>query len=305
MTIKIITHVMPWEIDSFLLTSHTLKQSSFLLNGVDKIIVEPTLNLSSYIIKWDESKIPKEFFIDKYKSIKKMYNWCDVIFNLYDGDSNYGFINAERHAYNNSDGIDGFMYIHPNIHFHKTLLPTMLSFINHVKDKYFMITTEVHKMWDESWDEITNKKYIKKQYDSCYNFDPYELDFVIEENIVTNNIFLDKVHNYKFAGWFDFINTNLAKIIDIPEDWTGYLPWDSYRMALLSNYKSITNRNDFIQYIIRNQIVFNRLNTIGNNEYIKILKINDTKLESKIKFENNMLAYVTHGLDLLLSKNIS
>ena len=73
MNIKLIYHIMPWEIDYALLTFTQLKKSSYYLNSEDKIYIDTALNLSDYIIDWDNSKLPKEFFIEKYKTISKLF----------------------------------------------------------------------------------------------------------------------------------------------------------------------------------------------------------------------------------------
>jgi len=45
MNIKIMMHIMPWEIDHALLIANKLKQSSFYINSNDKIYVDTVLNL--------------------------------------------------------------------------------------------------------------------------------------------------------------------------------------------------------------------------------------------------------------------
>ena len=60
---------MPWEIDYALLSYTQLKKSKYYLPEDVNITVEPVLNLSSYIIDWDNSKLPKEYFIEKFNTI--------------------------------------------------------------------------------------------------------------------------------------------------------------------------------------------------------------------------------------------
>ena len=56
MNIKIKIHYMPWEVDYALLQFMQLKKSSLNLYPEDKIYFHIGLNLSSYIINWNESK---------------------------------------------------------------------------------------------------------------------------------------------------------------------------------------------------------------------------------------------------------
>lgn len=69
MNIKILTHLMPWEVDYALLQFIQLKKSSQYISSEDKIYIDVALNLSSYIINWKESKLPKEFFINKFNTL--------------------------------------------------------------------------------------------------------------------------------------------------------------------------------------------------------------------------------------------
>ena len=62
--IKITYHIMPWEIDYALMTFLQFKKSKYYLNSEDSIYIDSYLNLSDYIIDWDKSIIPKEFYIN-------------------------------------------------------------------------------------------------------------------------------------------------------------------------------------------------------------------------------------------------
>ena len=66
MQYKVFTHLMPWDIDYALLMLNQLKKSSYYLTGEDKVKLDIKLNLSSYIIDWENSKLPKEFCKEIY-----------------------------------------------------------------------------------------------------------------------------------------------------------------------------------------------------------------------------------------------
>ena len=48
MNYKIISHLMPWDLDYALLSFTQLKKSKYHLNNDDKVYIDVTLNLSSY-----------------------------------------------------------------------------------------------------------------------------------------------------------------------------------------------------------------------------------------------------------------
>jgi len=75
MVTKITYHMMPWEIDYALMSFTQFKKSKYYLDPNDRVKIDTFLNLSNYIIDWDNSKLPKEFFIQKYKDLQNLL--CD------------------------------------------------------------------------------------------------------------------------------------------------------------------------------------------------------------------------------------
>ena len=76
---------MPWEIDYALLSFSQFKKSKYYFSNEDNINIETVLNLSSYTIDWNNSKLPKEFFIEKYNQISNLltdYNHIKKIYNI-------------------------------------------------------------------------------------------------------------------------------------------------------------------------------------------------------------------------------
>ena len=59
MKVKIIYHMMSWEIDYALLSFSQLKKSKYYLPDNIDITIDSVLNLSSYNINWNTSKLPK------------------------------------------------------------------------------------------------------------------------------------------------------------------------------------------------------------------------------------------------------
>ena len=63
---------MPWEIDDALLMMNKFKQSSYFLQKGYNIYLDTALNLSSAIIDWKTSSLPKEYFIKKYNILDNL-----------------------------------------------------------------------------------------------------------------------------------------------------------------------------------------------------------------------------------------
>ena len=105
---------MPWDIDYALLTFEKLKKSSYYLNSEDTIYIDTALNLSSYIVNWEESKLPKEFFIEKYKTISKLLDWAKHKPFIYEGDELYGHLDLQKSSTNSKKFIAAQTQISPS-----------------------------------------------------------------------------------------------------------------------------------------------------------------------------------------------
>ena len=250
MNIKIIYHIMPWEIDYALLSFTQLKKSSYYLNSDDNIYFDIALNLSSYSINWKESKLPKEFFIDKFNSLIKLLDWANVKPIIYEGDKLWGHLNLEKLRIESH--IDYYISICPDMWFHEHLLYYLIESAKQIKDKYFIITPEIHKLWDHTWDELVNDKYQNVSYNNWNKSDIFEIQNTVNS---LDEPYLKQTNNFKWAGWFDLYSKNfIEELIPVPEEWDGYGPLDFYSM-LCSDIakKEGVNVNE---YVLKNQIIF-------------------------------------------------
>jgi hypothetical protein len=246
MNVKIKIHYMPWEVDYALLQFMQLKKSSQHLS--DDIYFHIGLNLSSHIINWNESKLPKEFFINKFNAALKMLDWAkDVNVTIYEGDELWGHLDLEKSQIDPK--IDYYIGLCPDMWFHEYALFYIIESAKQVKDKYFIITPEIHKMWDWTWDELVNKNYIDVPYDDWNKSDIFE----IQSRILDEPI-LQQISRFKYAGWFDLYSKDFIELIPIPDDWKGYGPWDYYSM-LVSDI-AVKNGIDIKEYVLRNQIIY-------------------------------------------------
>ena len=251
MNIKIKYHLMPWEIDYALLTFEKLKKSSYFLSPDDTIYIDSSLNLSSYIINWDESKLPKEFFIEKYKTISKLLDWAEHKPFIYEGDKLYGHLDLEKSTI--EPHIDYYMSICPDMWFHDHLLFYMVESAKSIKDEYFVITPQIYKMWDHTWDNLTHSNYNSISYDKWNEGDVFDISHFMSN--LQDNPKLKEIDNFKWAGWFDLYSKKFIEdFVPIPKKWKGYGPWDYFGMLA-----SGVARNEGFpikEYLLENQIIF-------------------------------------------------
>ena len=118
--VKLTMHLMPWEIDNALITYTQLKKSHYYLPNDVNITIETVLNLSSKFIDWEQSKIPKDYFISKYNDISILLNDYTHINRIYDGNEIYGYLNLQKECL--SKETDYYIGVCPDVYFNEHLL---------------------------------------------------------------------------------------------------------------------------------------------------------------------------------------
>jgi hypothetical protein len=239
--------MMPWEVDYALLSFNQLKKSFHLINPEDKIYIDVALNLSSYVIDWDKSKLPKEFFINKFNSLIEILDGATIRPIIYEGNELWGHLDMQKSQI--EPHIDYYISICPDMWFHEHTLFYIIEAAKQIKDKHFIITPEIHKLWDWTWDELVNDNYQNVSYSNWNKSDIFEI-----QSRVLGEPYLQLTSRFKYAGWFDLYSKDFLELIPIPDDWKGYGPWDYYSM-LISDI-AVKKGIDIKEYVLRNQIIF-------------------------------------------------
>jgi len=291
MNIKIKYHIMPWEIDYALLTFSQLKKSSYYLNSEDTIYIDTALNLSSYIINWEESKLPKEFFIEKYKTISKLLDWAEHKPFIYEGDELYGHLDLEKSII--GPHIDYYMSICPDMWFHEHLLFYLIESAKSVNDEYFVITPQIYKMWDVTWDHLTHPNYMNIPYNEWDKGDVFDIANFMSNNSDTPQ--LKEIYDFKWAGWFDIYSKSFVeKLVPIFDEWKGYGPWDYFGMVVSDVARK--EGTPVKEYLLENQVIFEHSTGPLKDEhfstyYKNLLTLNDIPNQRQV-FESKFGNYV-------------
>jgi hypothetical protein len=302
--IKISYLIMPWHIDYALLSYTQLKKSKYYLQSDVEITIDTHLNLSNYLIDWEKSEIPKDFFIKKYNDLSSLlidYNHNSII---YDGDENYGLLDMQKQAYGKE--FDYYINICPDIYFSEHLLYYLIEAATSIPNKYFVITPEIYKMWDYTWDEITDEKYMGVPYNEWDKGDIFDLRHNLK--ISNKEISLYPTQNSKWAIWFDIYNKAFYEdLCPVHNDWSGYGPWDWYSNILSEYIKS--QGVDFQQYVLKGQTIFEYQTgplkeRDFTNYYKDFLTIKIGAKEQREKFEAKMDEYLQKGYNMIKEKNI-
>jgi hypothetical protein len=302
--VKLFYLVMPWQIDYALLTNIQLKKSKYYLGSDIEITIDSHLNLSEHLIDWENSQLPQEFFIHKYNDLAallKDYKHNSII---YDGKENYGLLDMQKIAY--GEEFDYYIPVCPDIYFSEHLLFSLIESAKSVNNKYTVITPEIYKMWDHTWDEITNPKYLSVPYGDWDKGDIFDVRYDLKTS--NDELYLDPTASSKWAIWFDIYNKAFYEdLCPVHDDWTGYGPWDWYSLMLSDFAKS--KGVDFQQYVLRGQTIFEYQTgplkeRDFTNYYKDFIKVKIGAKEQRDKFEANMQLYLKKGVQYLYDKNI-
>lgn len=251
-TVKIVSHLMPWEIDYAMLSFIKFRKGYYRIPSDIKIQFDCVLNVSDHLIDWSASKLPKEFFIEKFNEIKALIECFDITrYEVVDlPDKIYGHLDLQKESI--SDDVDGYIYFCPDRNFDDTTLPHMCLAAKALQHKYFVIVTEIYKGWDETWDIISNQKYDHIDHKNWSEESPFRVE--VENEL--NDVHLESIPFVKFAGWFDYYSKEfINKLAKVPNDWSGYGPWDLYAMKAASVFSFENNSLDISQFILRGKVI--------------------------------------------------
>jgi len=283
MKTQIVIHVLPREIDQCYRLIHDLKRSFYFVDKEDKIILDLTLNLSDHYTNWEKSKLPKEFFIEKFKYIEKISTFENQ-FKI--SHEITGINSVRRNALRENSDVTHYLWVDVDMFINQTCLYMALEAAKSITDDYSIISAELIQGWDPSWDVISNPK--TKNTPRVYHedgvtsdrskslwgtTDPYDMYM---ENNIDKEPSLRKIDTIKFGGGlFNLYSSNLLKLIDIPDSFTHYGLDDTFIMVGSQIMKKLG-------YNI-NQYVLEDINILEDhwyreNVYDKFLYINDPKI---------------------------
>ena len=303
MNIKIAYHIMPWEIDYALLSFTQLKKSKYHLPNDVNVIIDSVLNLSSYLINWKESKLPKEYFIEKYNQISNLLIDYNHNKKIYDEDSLYGHLELQRDS--KAKDIDYYIGICPDMYFNEHLLYYMIEGAKTIKDKYFVLSPQHRRMSDSSWDPTTSLDCFNIPHSQYNNIDAFDLR-IQDQN--RNDVSIIQVPDGKWAGWFDLYSKAFYEdLCPIHDNWSGYGPWDWYSLILTNIAKQ--NGVDFKRYVVSGQTIGEYwtgvlLEKDGFSGYYKNFITKNNTPNQRETFESNMESYVIKGIKMLQDKKI-
>ena len=258
---KIVYYAFPFHIDMVEKTIMQLKRASNYANTKKYLCLDIVLDVSDENFEWDKCSIPKQFFIDKFKYLEKYCDFClEVNFRIDDTLKSSGA--HQRQILEENNGEYNLIWLDPDIYFPVEIFYVLENIVPIIEksNSTYMITPQVAKFWDPSWNIISNEKYVN----SSVKFDDinvYELDTCDVENVE-----LIKNYNHKFAGgWFNFHSKELTKLMKLPENIGIFHHIDMFQQE---KFKILNKKGyDIPQYIIKNCVILEDRKYYHKNEF--------------------------------------
>lgn len=221
MVYRIVQYIQPWEIDDLDRQAEQLIRGSYYLSdNSDTVIWDVTMNTE--IVDWQNSNLPESYFLDKFEHIKtKVSYYFEAAF---DTDTTVKGCTDKRRICANKQQ-DFIIWLDSDLYFPDRLLPLMVIASKELKDENFILTPQIIKYWDHSWDCITNPAFLDQPHNHRDFFDLYSVDSFTQaqdQGLVKNN-------QIKFGGgWFNLIRSSIFTEIPLIEELGAYAPDDTY-----------------------------------------------------------------------------
>ena len=282
MRIVISIFCLPYEIDELENTLNQLKRASYYLSGKNEWVVDVTLSLSDNLINWNKSSIPKSYFEDKLLKLSSQTDWCAK--NFQTSTEINGCVSQRRFSLNKNTDADYFIWLDTDIVFEERTLSYMENTMAAIKNvtPYSIITPEIVKVWDTTWDCLVNENFLDKPLDYQKTNDPYK------DSGIKGDVTVESVRNnfqnqprFKFAGgWMTCLSGDLVRRIGVPESFGHYgyedtfIMWGSEKLVK-------TQQLDIQQFKLKNLVVCENYKYRSNYHYLNNLSAYDRREEYK------------------------
>ena len=271
---------MPHELDDLERVLIELNKSSKYVDGSNYEICI-SMSLSDYLINWETSLVSKDFFIHKFNKLKKLTDWCsNSTFQI--REDIMGALQAKRITHLEFKDATHFIWLDTDIIFDEMGLVHLENGAKTIESQNitkYIITPEVVKYWDTTWDCIVNENFLEKELDYCKTCNPFTDSGVkgdISIETVNNNV--NGQPRFKFgAGWLVMVSKELLDRIPLPESMGAYGPDDTF---LMWGMELLVRRGEPIyQFKLKNYVVCENFYYRNQSEYTYLIDRIDRKDE--------------------------
>jgi len=287
MKIVITIFALPHEIDDLEQVVFQLKRASHLLSSHNTWAVDITVATSDYLVDWRRSSMPKSYFFEKLNRFHQLSDWCDCHFQL--SDTMKGSLAQKHFSYNKHADADIYIWLDPDIIFGESTLALIESCITRMeRDSLFILSPEIVKMWDSTWDCLVCDRFLDKPFDYQQHNNPFE------DSGVKGEITLQEVKNtspkqprFKVgSGFFTTLPRNLFDYIPFPQSFGHYGLEDTFIMWAAEKLVA-SGKEEIKQFKIKNLVVCENYKYRFASQYTSHLSLHNRKEELKAISQRN------------------
>jgi len=268
---EIVMHIFAHELHDFQRLTEQLKRCLSFTNATQWKF-DITLNVSSDYYDWSGSELTTGFFVRQFEGL------CSILPNVnsqivYEGQVG---CNTVRRKAARSSISDFIVYLDTDLHFSIY----SLYFLQQVgdktsKDQFNIVSGQIPRLWDDSWNIISNQEYIDMGTESkiWLKIDPYSIDKLVLDRL--DKISVKELPYIKIGGgWLNMIETSLLRKIDIPDSFGPYGRDDTFvaQCANIMNDKGTQVK----QYVLDNLLVCENRLFESYEPYLDYLLLKDT-----------------------------
>jgi hypothetical protein len=276
---------MPNEIDDLERLLGDLNKASKFIKGKNYELYL-ALSVDDYLVDWKNSKLDKQFFVDRFNALKPLTEWASkATFNV--RDDIMGCTSLRRIAHKECTDATHFIWLDTDICFDDKILFYIDSSIDTISttdiDKY-IVGPECVKIWDTTWDCLVNENFLNKEVGYCKINNPFvdsgEVGEVSLESVINT---VPNQPRMKFGGgWFNCLSKPLLDRVPLPESIGHYGPEDTFVMWG-SEKLNVLNGEGIQQFKLKNYIVCENYIYRDRTHYDSLIKRIDRKDEFRNK----------------------
>jgi hypothetical protein len=279
--IVITTFIMPNEIDDLERVLMDLNKASKYVKG-ENYELYLALTVSDFLVDWENSKLDKQYFIDRFTRLKPLTDWANKA-DFHIREDIMGCTSLRRIAHNECTKATHFIWLDTDIVFDDKILFYVENSIDAIDSenitKKYVISPECVKIWDTTWDCLVNENFLNKEVGYCKINNPF-IDAGQHGEIGVESLLNDVPGQPKMkfgGGWFNCLSKELLDRAPLPESMGHYGPDDTFIMW--ASEKLNQSGEQIYQFKLKNYIVCENYIYRDRTHYDKLIKRIDRKEE--------------------------
>jgi hypothetical protein len=248
------------------------------------------LTISDFLVDWENSKLDKQYFIDRFNKLKSLTEWAGKT-SFHIREDIMGCTSLRRIAHKECTNATHFIWLDTDIVFDDKILFYIENSIDAIDSenitKKYVISPECVKIWDTTWDCLVNENFLNKEVGYCRINNPF-IDAGQHGEIGVETV-LNDVPNQprmKFGGgWFNCLSKELLDRTPLPESMGHYGPDDTFIMW--ASEKLNQNGEQIYQFKLKNYVVCENYIYRDRTHYDKLIKRIDRKEEFRNQANNS------------------